>query len=168
MVQLWQEPDRAQGPVDVVDPGAVGDRRTVITGEDEQGAPVALVHEDSPALRRMAVLDVLLNNADRKGGHVLPMPDGRRLGVDHGVTFHTEPRLRTVLWGWVGEPLDAEEIAGVTRVLDGLAADLGAALRDLLAEPEIEALRTRGTRLLADPVFPAPEGEMPALPWPFF
>jgi uncharacterized repeat protein (TIGR03843 family) len=116
----------------------------------------------------MAVLDVLLNNADRKGGHVLPMPDGRRLGVDHGVTFHTEPRLRTVLWGWVGEPLDAEEIAGVTRVLDGLAADLGAALRDLLAEPEIEALRTRGTRLLADPVFPAPEGEMPALPWPFF
>ena len=61
----------------------------------------------------MAVFDVLVNNADRKGGHVLEMTDGHRYGVDHGVTFHAEHKLRTVLWGWLGEPLTAEELAGV-------------------------------------------------------
>ena len=66
----------------------------------------------------MAVFDVLVNNADRKGGHVLPMPDGHRYGVDHGVTFHHEPKLRTVLWGWAGAPLTDEERAGVGAVLD--------------------------------------------------
>lgn len=174
MVQRWQEPDAAPGtgldPVDVVPPEAVpvAGWRTVLEGRDEQGATVALVHEDSAALRRMAVLDVLLNNADRKGGHVLPRADGHRLGVDHGVTFHVEPRLRTVLWGWVGEPLDAAERAGVARVHDGLAGTLGAALAELLDEAEVDALGARCGRLLAEGRFPGPEGEMPAVPWPLF
>ena len=60
----------------------------------------------------MAVFDVVVNNADRKGGHVLAMPDGHRYGVDHGVTFHVEHKLRTVLWGWAGEPLTDEELDG--------------------------------------------------------
>lgn len=170
MVQLWQEPDRAQDPVDVVptaDIPATG-WRTVLEGGDEQGDPVTLVHEDSPALRRMCVLDVLLNNADRKGGHVLPQADGRRLGVDHGVTFHVEPRLRTVLWGWLGDPLDPEERAGVERVRAALAADLGRELAELLAPDEVAALAARCDRLLADGTFPGPEGEMPAVPWPLF
>lgn len=170
MVQLWQEPDDGQDPVDVVPSGdGVADgSRVVLEGTDEEGRPVVLVHEDSPALRRMAVLDVLLNNADRKGGHVLPMPGGHRFGVDHGVTFHVEPRLRTVLWGWVGEPLDAGEHAGVRRVLDGVAGDLGAALAGLLAEPEVAALTDRCARLLREGRFPGPEGDMPAVPWPLF
>ena len=67
------------------------------------------MHEDTDALRRMAVFDVLVNNADRKGGHVLAMSDGHRYGVDHGVTFHVEDKLRTVLWGWLGEPLTPQE-----------------------------------------------------------
>jgi len=165
-VQLWQEPNGDQDPVDVVPAGAVPDGvRTVLEGGDEEGRAVALVHEDSPALRRMAVLDVLLNNADRKGGHVLPLPDGRRLGVDHGVTFHVEPRLRTVLWGWLGEPLDPEEVAGVERVRAGLDGDLGRRLAALLDPAEVDALCAR---LLAAPRFPGPEGEMPAVPWPLF
>jgi uncharacterized repeat protein (TIGR03843 family) len=170
MVQVWQEPDPDQDPVDVVPSDAVPEEgwRAVLEGGDEAGRPVTLVHEDSPALRRMAVLDVLLNNADRKGGHVLPQADGRRLGVDHGVTFHVEPRLRTVLWGWVGEPLDGEERAGVTRVRDGLGSDLGRALGALLAQDEVAALAARCERLLADGAFPGPEGEMPAVPWPLF
>ncbi|MBU5423834.1 SCO1664 family protein [Cellulomonas hominis] len=170
MVQLWQEPDAAQDPVDVVPAGdGVGDgARAVLEGTDEEGRPVVLVHEDSPALRRMAVLDVLLNNADRKGGHVLPMPDGHRFGVDHGVTFHVEPRLRTVLWGWVGEPLDPAEQAGVERVAGGLDGDLGAALAGLLAEAEVTALAGRCARLLREGRFPGPEGDMPAVPWPLF
>nr|WP_205687489.1 SCO1664 family protein [Cellulomonas endophytica] len=170
MVQLWQEWDPGQDPVDVVSarraPGAGW--RAVLSGTDEDDRPVTLVHEDSPALRRMAVLDVVLNNADRKGGHVLPLADGRRRGVDHGVTFHEEPRLRTVLWGWVGEPLDDEELAGVARVRTALDDALGAVLAGMLSGPELVALRGRCDRLLDEGRFPGHEGDMPAVPWPLF
>ena len=74
----------------------------VFDGIDGHDRPVSLVHEDSAALRRMAVFDVVVNNADRKGV-VLEMTDGHRYGVDHGVTFHTD-LARTVLWGWLDEP----------------------------------------------------------------
>ncbi|WP_418276418.1 SCO1664 family protein [Isoptericola jiangsuensis] len=174
MVQLWQEPDRDQDPVDVI-PARDAPRdgwRVALAGSGADDEPVCLVHEDSPALRRMAVFDVLVNNADRKGGHVLPMPGGHRFGVDHGVTFHTEPRLRTVLWGWVGEPLDAAELDGVRRVRADLADDgaggLGGRLAELLDDAELVALAARCDRLLTSAVFPAPEGDMPAVPWPLF
>ena len=64
----------------------------------------------------MAVFDVVVNNADRKGGHVLEMADGHRYGVDHGVTFHAEHKLRTVLWGWAGRaPAEDDELAGARQ-----------------------------------------------------
>ena len=170
MVQLWQEPDPGRDPVDVVATQEVPTEgwRAVVEGSDEKGRSVTLVHEDSAALRRMAVLDVVVNNADRKGGHVLPMPDGRRLGVDHGVTFHVEHKLRTVLWGWVGDDLTLDELAGVERVRSGLGGDLGQQLSALLSAPELAALAARCDRLLAEGRFPAPEGDMPAVPWPMF
>ena len=70
------------------------------------------MHADDERLRRLAVLDAVINNADRKGGHLLPAADGRLYGIDHGVTFHAENKLRTLLWGWAGEPLteDAVEV----------------------------------------------------------
>ncbi|MBX9243744.1 SCO1664 family protein [Actinotalea ferrariae] len=170
MVQQWQEPDREQDPVDVVPADAVPTSgwRTVLEASDERGRPVVLVHEDSAALRRMAVFDVVVNNADRKGGHVLPMPGGHRYGVDHGVTFHTEPRLRTVLWGWLGDELRDDEAAGVRDVLAALGGALGDALSELLDDEELVALAARCERLLAERRFPAPEGDMPAVPWPLF
>jgi len=174
MVQLWQEQDRDQDPVDVVPAHAArrDGRRVVLEGSDENDEPVCLVHEDSPSLRRMAVFDAVVNNADRKGGHVLPLHDGRRLGVDHGVTFHVEPRLRTVLWGWVGEPLLDDELDGVRRVRAGLEdsreGGLGGRLAALLDDVELVALAERCDRLLRTPVFPSPEGDMPAVPWPLF
>ncbi|GMA23046.1 hypothetical protein GCM10025864_08050 [Luteimicrobium album] len=174
MVQLWQVQDEGADPVNVVPARRAGRDgwRTVLEGADEDDRPVCLVHEDSAALRRMAVLDVVLNNADRKGGHVLPMPDGRRLGVDHGVTFHVEPKLRTVLWGWLGENLDASELAGVERVRTGLGPDLDGplarALGPLLSDDELVALALRCERLLRTRTFPAPEGDMPSVPWPLF
>lgn len=70
----------------------------------------------------MAVYDVLVNNADRKGNHVLAMPDGHRFGVDHGLSFHEEHKLRTVLWGWIGRPLSEEEIDGIDRIITLLDA----------------------------------------------
>lgn len=169
MVQLWQEPDPEQAPVDVVPDGAVpaGFLR-VVDAVDGADRPVVLVHEDSAALRRMAVFDAMVNNTDRKGGHVLAMPDGHRFGVDHGVCFHPDDKLRTVLWGWAGEELADDEVEGVERVLAGLDGDLGIALAALLTGRERAALARRCRRLLARRRFPEPASGWPPIPWPPF
>lgn len=169
MVQLWQDADPDQGAVDLVPAGAVTDGwRQVFAGTDDQDRPVALVHEDSLALRRMAVFDAVVNNADRKGAHILPMADGHRHGVDHGLTFHVEHKLRTVLWGWLGEPFNDEELDGIDRVRADLARHLGDALGGLISDLEIEALDARCARLRSEGRFPGPHGDMPAMPWPLF
>jgi uncharacterized repeat protein (TIGR03843 family) len=169
MVQLWQHLDPGQVAVDLVSPDAVPEGwRHVFDGADEDDRPIALVHEDTAALRRMAVFDIVANNADRKGAHILPMPGGHRHGVDHGLTFHEEHKLRTVLWGWLGEPLDADELAGIERVLSLLGGRLGAQLAPLITGEELTALDARCRRLLDDASFPAPRGYMPAVPWPLF
>ncbi|MBF4463112.1 MULTISPECIES: SCO1664 family protein [unclassified Rathayibacter] len=169
MVQLWQDVDPEQDAVDLVLAGAVPEGwRHVLDGNDAQNRDVSLVHEDSAALRRMAVFDVVTNNADRKGGHVLAMPDGHRYGVDHGLTFHAEHKLRTVLWGWVGEPLTADELAGLTSLRSQLDGGLGAMLGELLTEEEVAAFARRCERLRARGRFPGPLGDMPAVPWPLF
>ncbi|GAB3807225.1 SCO1664 family protein [Humibacter antri] len=169
MLQLWQQVDTSQSAVDVVPSAGVpyGWCR-VFEGADEDDRPIALAHEDSPALRRMAIFDALVNNADRKGGHLLAMPGGHRFGVDHGLTFHADPKLRTVLWGWVGEPLAAEETEGVARVRASLRHELGGELATLLSAAELEAFADRCDRMLAVGRFPAPSGWMPATPWPLF
>ena len=170
MVQLWQEQDDAQSAVDLVPSDQVPATgwRSVLEGEDQDGRRITLVHEDTPALRRMAVFDAIVNNADRKGDHVLAMADGHRFGVDHGLTFHHEDKLRTVLWGWLGETLTDEELVGIDRVAEGLDGDLGRRLEKLLSAEELAALAARCDRLRADGIFPAPGGEMPAVPWPLF
>jgi uncharacterized repeat protein (TIGR03843 family) len=169
MVQLWREPEEQQAAVTLVPDGAVPPGyRHVFDGVDQHDEPISLVHEDSLALRRMAVFDVVVNNADRKGGHVLEMADGHRYGVDHGVTFHTEPKLRTVLWGWAGEPLTDEEAAGVDALRAALTGDLGDALEEHLTALEIERTLARCTRLAARGRFPEPHGDWPVIPWPPF
>src|SRR6185437_8073768 len=81
---------------------------------------VAMVNGDDPRLRRIAAFDAVVNNTDRKAGHLLPVPGGHLHAVDHGVTFSVEPKLRTVLWAWEGEPFDDEELAALARVRDRL------------------------------------------------
>ncbi|KUM30564.1 phosphatidylinositol kinase [Arthrobacter sp. EpRS66] len=170
MVQLWQDVDPKQHAVDLVasDKLPATGWQTVLHGEDESGAQVSLLHEDSVQLRRMAVFDVLVNNADRKGNHVLAMPDGHRFGVDHGLSFHDEHKLRTVLWGWIGQPLSEEEIDGIDRITTLLDAQLGEQLSELLSVAELAAFKDRCLSLRKDAVFPGPSGEMPAVPWPLF
>ncbi|MBC7633375.1 MAG: SCO1664 family protein [Flavobacterium sp.] len=170
MVQLWQETDPEQDAVDLVAANDMPDEGWchVIDGRDGYDRPVSLIHEDSPGLRRMAVFDIIVNNADRKGGHVLEMADGHRHGIDHGLTFHGEHKLRTVLWGWVGQDLHPDELEGVERVRDALAEDLGDTLTALLSDAEIAALAARCDLLLRKARFPAPRGGMPAVPWPPF
>lgn len=169
MVQRWQEPDDEQVAVTLVPEGEVPDGwRHVFDGVDGQDRPISLIHEDTEVLRRMAVFDIVVNNADRKGGHVLEMTDGHRYGVDHGVTFHTDHKLRTVLWGWLGEPLGADELAVVRRIGAETRGALGDALADHLTDLEIEALARRCERLAHRAVMPEPYGEWPAIPWPPF
>ncbi|WP_269937426.1 SCO1664 family protein [Arthrobacter sp. HY1533] len=170
MVQLWQEQDPAHDAVDLVAADTVPETgwKQVLEGRDESGRMVALIHEDSPALRRMALFDVMVNNADRKGDHILAMPDGQRHGVDHGLTFHRDHKLRTVLWGWQGDDLTSDEENGIDRVSEGLNGGLGRDLADLLSSEEIASLAARCARLRSAGQFPAPSGEMPAVPWPLF
>ena len=170
MVQLWQHTDPGHDAVDLVPADEVPDAgwRQVLEGQDEAGRVVALIHEDTPALRRMAVFDVLVNNADRKGDHILAMPGGHRYGVDHGLTFHSEHKLRTVLWGWLGEQLNADELGGIDRLTAALQGGLGRQLAELLTAEEIDSFAARCARLRRTARFPAPSGGMPAVPWPLF
>ncbi len=170
MVQLWQEQDPNHGAVDLVaaDDAPTTGWKHVLEGQDPSGRMVTLIHEDSQALRRMAVFDLIVNNADRKGDHVLAMTDGHRYGVDHGLTFHQDHKLRTVLWGWAGDGLTDDELDGVDRVSEGLHGDLGRHLAELLSAEEIAAFAARCASLRSSRQFPAPSGEMPAVPWPLF
>jgi uncharacterized repeat protein (TIGR03843 family) len=119
-------------------------------------------------LRPGAAFDLIANNADRKGGHILLDGDGKLWLIDHGICFHEEHKLRTVIWDFAGEPLPADLLADISRLAavlqpgGALESQLGA----YLSPAELAALRARVTALLADPVFPAPpEGERNT-PWP--
>jgi hypothetical protein len=140
---------------------------------DEEVDLVALVRSDHPDLRRMALLDAVVNNADRKGGHLLPLPDGRVLGIDHGVTFGEEYKLRTLLWQWEGDRLDEESLTVLDRLAEELgdgasSSSLAAGLSPLLSRGEVRAARRRVTRLRSVGRYPSPSADWPALPWPPF
>jgi uncharacterized repeat protein (TIGR03843 family) len=169
MAQLWCEPDPEQQAVDLLPEGPVPTGLLhVLDAFDERDRPVMLVHEDNPSLRRMALFDIVVNNTDRKGGHVLAMPDGHRFGVDHGVCFHVDDKLRTVLWGWAGYALAEQEGADLERLRGCLDGPTGEALAPLLTGAEIDRVRRRLDRLLAAGTFPQPGAGWPSLPWPAF
>ena len=177
MLQLWVEQpgdaadsDPGPGP-DLVDlfpadrlpPGYL----PVLRAYDYAGDEVILVHADDLRLWRMAVFDVLVNNADRKGGHMLCGLDGHVYGVDHGVCLHVENKLRTVLWGWAGKPVDDEDAGGggragrrPGRLARRCAGRADHPRRDRSAAPA-------GCALLDNPVMPGPNRHRP-IPWPAF
>jgi uncharacterized repeat protein (TIGR03843 family) len=167
MVQQWVEVEPDAALVDVVaDDDRMSGWLAVLEAEDQAGQPVLLVHADDGRLRDLAVLDVVINNADRKGGHVLPDADGHVWGCDHGVTFHEDDKLRTVLWGWAGDPLRAEDVEALGRLRSALDGQVGRDLRPLLRRREILALRGRVNALLDDQIMPSPGRSWHAIPWP--
>jgi hypothetical protein len=136
---------------------------------DESVDVIQMVVEEDPRLRPMAVFDAAVNNTDRKGGHVLPVAGGAHIhGVDHGVCFSTYPKLRTVLWGWRGQPFSPDEVSGLERIADGLRGDLARQVAPLLSRAEVAATRRRVDELLDRGRFPYPRGDWPAIPWPPF
>ena len=135
---------------------------------DDEVDLAALARSDHPDLRRMAVLDAVINNADRKGGHLLPRADGRVQGVDHGICFSTEDKLRTLLWQWRGKRLTPEAVEVLSSLRALLEGELGAALHELLTRAEVEATRARVDRLLTTGRHPQPSADWPPVPWPPF
>jgi len=169
MAQLWVTTDDEQGLVDIVSPHEVPEGWcSVLDAFGRDGEPVVLVHADHPALRRMALFDIVVNNADRKGGHVLQGVDGQVRGVDHGVAFNVDEKLRTVLWGWAGEPIEPGELADLGTLLDCIDGDLGAELCELLSPAEVARTRRRVERLLSKAKYPLPGEGWPSIPWPAF
>ena len=169
MCQLWVETDPEQVLVDVVEPADVPPGWLhVLDAQGPRGRDVVLVHANDERLRRMALFDVVVNNADRKGGHILAGPDGRVRGVDHGVAFHVEPKLRTVLWGFAGLELTFAERAQLQDVRGQLGGGLGAELLGCLDRREVTACQRRIDRLLRDGCLPYPQDEWPPIPWPPF
>lgn len=134
----------------------------VASGLDEHRRPVVLAHRDDARLRRMALFDALINNSDRKAGHIIAAGD-QLYGVDHGVGMHVDDKLRTVLWGFAGTPLDDDELA-LVREAEGIVEPLAPGLHD----DEWEALRERARTLAEEGAFPAPSEHWPSIPWPPF
>ncbi|CAB4846174.1 unannotated protein [freshwater metagenome] len=180
MAQAWVTPTDGgemapgAGLVEVVDRGMVPEGWIeVVEAHGPGGRPVSLVHADDVSLRRMCVFDSIVNNADRKGGHVLhgrvqPLAEPATYGVDHGVTFSEDDKLRTVLWGWAGESLGDEDLTDLARLREAMAADLGSRLSLLLTRREIARTRQRLVDLLREGRFPLPGDGWPSLPWPAF
>lgn len=138
MVQLWRNDAQPDNLVEI--------------GQSE--------HSD---LRWLTFFDCLVNNADRKYGHLLILPDGRIQGCDHGICFHTEDKLRSVLWQFTGEVFTKDERGRLTQIINH---DLTHEFSNLLHPNEIAAIRERAIRLLAVGSFPPPATDRPAIPWP--
>lgn len=172
MVQQWiHEPELAEGAPDLVDiclPEAIpSGYLPILRALDADGAEIVLVHADDSLLRRMAVFDTLVNNADRKGGHILRGADGGVYGVDHGICLHAQDKLRTVLWGWAGKPVEPELLADVVRLEEVLRGEFGTVLEAHVTTEEVAALRQRAAMMLDEPVMPTPDRNRP-IPWPAF
>jgi uncharacterized repeat protein (TIGR03843 family) len=123
---------------------------------------------DHPGLRSMSLFDAIINNTDRKIGHLLPINMDVVFGCDHGVTFHVEDKLRTVLWQWSGQNFNEKEMQILEDAVNALQGELRTQLEPLLTKEEIDATASRVSSLLTQGCFPHPNPNWPAVPWPAF
>jgi uncharacterized repeat protein (TIGR03843 family) len=143
-------------------PGAV--QRYVDHDPDEHYFTLMPMHADD--FRRVAAFDLIINNTDRKSGHCMrERSTGRIQAVDHGVTFHEQPKLRTVIWDFAGEPVPPPVLKDARDLIERLDGSLRDSLGELLDQSEIEALRRRVEALVRSPVYPEPGARRP-YPWP--
>lgn len=126
---------------------------------------IAIGQQSTPAIRNLALFDVVINNTDRKFGHILPVSESEILGCDHGLTFHEEFKLRTVLWQYAGHELDKDEISKLESLKRRISGDIGASLGELITKDEIDSLLERIDLLISEG-FPYPSEQWPAVPWP--
>lgn len=156
-------------PLTILREGPFGPGAFQLWVDIDESIDLALYYRESNEnLRRVALFDAVINNTDRKIGHLLPIDDGRLYICDHGVTFHEEDKLRTVLWQWSGEPLRESEIESLHKVFKAISNREIEELYSLLNEDEITALLTRIENLISQRCFPIPSPDWPAIPWPPF
>jgi len=171
-VQQWIDigEDATDSLIDVVTPAALTPGwLPVLEAQLTDGTVVVVAHADRPDLASAAVFDMVINNADRKGSHLVLDSSGSLWGFDHGLSCHLEPKLRTVLWGWVGQPLPEAELARLAALegsLSNPSSSVAQSLKGLLMPAEVDAVSERITGLLATGRFPAPSSHGPAVPWP--
>ena len=135
---------------------------------DESVDLASFFSTDDSQLRKMALFDAIINNTDRKIGHLLPQSDGKLFGCDHGVTFHHEYKLRTVLWQWAGDSFTADEEQTLRDLAQKLKESKVDNLNSLITVDEYQALLARVDDLLKNRIFPMPSHDWPAIPWPAF
>lgn len=123
---------------------------------------------DNPRLRAMALFDAIVNNTDRKIGHLLPVTEEEVYGCDHGVTFHVDDKLRTVLWQWADYEFTSAEMELLRNAEKLLTNELAEQLEPLITQSEIDSTLMRVERLLSEGRFPLPNPDWPAIPWPAF
>ena len=126
---------------------------------------IAIGQQSTPAIRNIALFDVVINNTDRKFGHILPISDSQILGCDHGLTFHEEFKLRTVLWQYAGQELEKDEVSNLESLKLRINDDIGVSLGELITKDEINSLLGRIDMLISEG-FPYPSEQWPAVPWP--
>lgn len=148
-------------------PAGIGSMQRFVEHDPEEHY-FTLLSEHDDVFRRMAALDIVINNTDRKGGHCIrALADGRIYGIDHGVAFHAQWKLRTVIWDFAGEPIPEPVAADLRRLLDDVCGGtVGLALRPLLDRFELDAMRARIDHLLATDEFPEPDRDYHSYPWP--
>ena len=123
---------------------------------------------NDPKLRLLAILDIISNNTDRKIGHLIPVVGGHLYGCDHGVTFHVDDKLRTVLWQWAGAQFTEEEKTLFIQARELFTISKREIIAGLIDEDEISATIARIDRALVEQSFPLPNPDWPAVPWPPF
>jgi uncharacterized repeat protein (TIGR03843 family) len=169
MCQEWVDDNTNRPAVAVLAPESVPvGWHVIVEGRSFDGSDVVLAHENSIDLQRITVFDLVINNADRKGGHILRRTDGRLTGIDHGLSFHEEGKLRTILWGWSGEAIPTEVVAGLERMADHVShrCESSEQLRNNLSAREFAAFEHRLNDVLQTREYPHPSTLDPALPWP--
>ena len=133
---------------------------------DRSFDPLPLLGGPSTELWPIALLDIVVNNADRKAGHILKHGDGRLQAIDHGLTFHPEPKLRTVLWGFAGHTVPAHLIDRMDLLERAFADGLGEEVAGSTGKDEAEALIARARDLAGSGVHPMLPDDRSAIPWP--
>ena len=124
--------------------------------------------KDDPRLRSLALFDVIINNTDRKIGHLIPSAEGHLYGCDHGVTFHEEDKLRTVLWQWAGQRFTESETDLLHKAREIFTTSKREIIEGLIEQVEIQATIARIDKALMEGSFPQPNPDWPAVPWPPF
>ena len=168
MCQQWIVEDESRTLVDVVPHGeSLPGWRTVLKARDGENSVVELIHSEHDRLRDLALLDAVVNNADRKAGHIIVDLEGRVFGIDHGIALNSEDKLRTVLWGWAGETLTDRHLDALVKLQHQLVERVESIDR-WLDSAERRALRSRVQELLATRTYPMPSAQWPSIPWPVF